>query len=88
MAAVSACPQDLGPTNAFNPTDLYVRVYRDAPLPPLPVMPEPEVEEVPAAAVHADVGRRPARAAILQSTAEATVVRVRPQAAETATEPK
>jgi uncharacterized protein YcgI (DUF1989 family) len=88
VAAVSACPQDLGPTNAFNPTDLYIRVYRDAPLPPLPVMPEPEVPEVP---VQAESERRPARAAILQSTAEATVVRVRPQAAEKAepaTEPK
>ena len=48
VAAVSACPQDLGPTNAFNPTDLYIRVYRDAPLPPLPVMPEPEAPELPA----------------------------------------
>ena len=33
IAAVSACPQDLGPTNAFNPTDLSIRVYRDEPLP-------------------------------------------------------
>jgi uncharacterized protein YcgI (DUF1989 family) len=33
IAAVSACPQDLGPTNAFNPTDLAIRVYRDEPLP-------------------------------------------------------
>jgi uncharacterized protein YcgI (DUF1989 family) len=33
VAAVSACPQDLGPTNAFNPTEIVIRVYRDAPLP-------------------------------------------------------
>jgi uncharacterized protein YcgI (DUF1989 family) len=38
IAAVSACPQDLGPTNAFNPTELVIRVYRDEPLPPAPVM--------------------------------------------------
>ena len=38
IAAVSACPQDLVPTNGSNPTDLAVRVYRDAPLPPLPGM--------------------------------------------------
>jgi uncharacterized protein YcgI (DUF1989 family) len=82
VAAVSACPQDLGPTNAFNPTDLYIRVYRDEPLPPLPVMPEPEVVEL----VPAEPERRLARAAILQSTAEATVVRVRSQAAEASSE--
>jgi uncharacterized protein YcgI (DUF1989 family) len=33
IAAVSACPQDMGATNAGNPTDLTIRVYRDAPLP-------------------------------------------------------
>ncbi len=38
IAAVSACPQDLVPTNGSNPTDLAVRVYRDAPLPPPPGM--------------------------------------------------
>ena len=38
VAGVSACPQDLVPTNGSNPTDLAVRVYRDAPLPPPPVM--------------------------------------------------
>ena len=37
VAAVSACPQDLGPTNAFNPTDIVIRVYRDEPLPGAPV---------------------------------------------------
>jgi hypothetical protein len=87
VAAVSACPQDLGPTNAFNPTDLYIRVYRDEPLPPLPVMPEPEVE-APVAPAQAEPERRLARAAVLQSTAEATVMRVRPQTAEAASEPK
>jgi uncharacterized protein YcgI (DUF1989 family) len=33
VAAVSACPQDLAATNAFNPTDILIRVYRDRPLP-------------------------------------------------------
>jgi len=28
VAAVSACPQDKTPTNAFKPTDILVRVYR------------------------------------------------------------
>ena len=53
IAAVSACPQDLGPTNAFNPTDLTIRVYRDAPLPLPPeiVGRPPVVDESAAAAV-------------------------------------
>ena len=38
IAAVSACPQDLGPTNALHPTDLAIRVYRDEPLPLSPEM--------------------------------------------------
>ncbi|MCC7024348.1 MAG: urea carboxylase-associated family protein [Thermomicrobiales bacterium] len=33
VAAVSACPQDLTPTNAEHPTNLRVRVFRDEPLP-------------------------------------------------------
>ncbi len=33
VAAISACPQDMGATNAGNPTELVIRVYRDAPLP-------------------------------------------------------
>ena len=33
VAAVSACPQDLTATNGFQPTDLRIRIYRDAPLP-------------------------------------------------------
>jgi uncharacterized protein YcgI (DUF1989 family) len=28
MAALSACPQDVNPTNGMNPTDLLIRVYR------------------------------------------------------------
>ncbi len=28
VAAVSACPQDLTPTNAMKPTDIVIRVYR------------------------------------------------------------
>jgi uncharacterized protein YcgI (DUF1989 family) len=39
VAAVSACPQDISATNAGNPTDLQIRVFRDEPLPPPPVMP-------------------------------------------------
>ena len=38
IAAVSACPQDFGATNASNPTDLVIRVYRESPLPAPPVM--------------------------------------------------
>jgi uncharacterized protein YcgI (DUF1989 family) len=77
VAAVSACPQDLVPTNGSNPTDLAVRVYRDEPLPPPPVM-----EEEPAAVEPSTAGApvvavnpmpRPAR---LQGTPEATVYRV------------
>jgi hypothetical protein len=52
IAAVSACPQDLLPTNGSHPTDLAVRVYRDAPLPPPPVMEGGQATaEQPAAAV-------------------------------------
>ncbi len=60
VAAVSACPQDLGPTNAFNPTDLTIRVYRDAPLPLTPEMVgrPPLVEEPAEAAV--DTGEQAA----------------------------
>jgi uncharacterized protein YcgI (DUF1989 family) len=79
VAAVSACPQDIGATNAGNPTDLQIRVYRDEPLPAMPQAAVAETEQaavapVPAAAVPANaVGPRPAR---LRDTAEATVVRV------------
>jgi uncharacterized protein YcgI (DUF1989 family) len=38
VAAISACPQDMGLTNAGAPTDLVVRVYRDAPLPGAPAV--------------------------------------------------
>lgn len=38
VAAVSACPQDHGATNAGNPTELRIRVYRDEPLPVFPEM--------------------------------------------------
>lgn len=60
IAAVSACPQDLGPTNAFNPTELVIRVYRDAPLPEVPVMANGSApEEPPAAVVHGSAGAQP-----------------------------
>jgi hypothetical protein len=79
IAAVSACPQDMGATNAGNPTDLHIRVYRDEPLPELvksadggatdtasPPGSEPDAAKAPAAP-------RPAR---LRDTVEATVERV------------
>lgn len=44
VAAVSACPQDHGATNAGNPTELRLIVYRDAALPNLTGM-ELAVEE-------------------------------------------
>jgi hypothetical protein len=64
IAAVSACPQDLGPTNAFNPTDLSIRVYRDEPLPVSPEMVgvPPIVDEADAAVV--DVVDQPDVAAV------------------------
>jgi hypothetical protein len=77
VAAVSACPQDLVPTNGSNPTDLSVRVYRDEPLPPPPVMEEEPgtVEPSPAAAPVVAINPTP-RPALLQATPEATVYRV------------
>jgi uncharacterized protein YcgI (DUF1989 family) len=78
IAGVSACPQDLVPTNGSNPTDLAVRVYRDAPLPPPPVMeaaPAP-TEDMAAATAPIAATKPTPRPAKLQSTAEATVARV------------
>ncbi len=37
IAAVSACPQDFGPTNAGTPTELVIRVYLEPPTRPTPV---------------------------------------------------
>jgi uncharacterized protein len=48
VAAVSACPQDLGPTNAFHPTDLTIRVYRDEPLPEPPALESADGRQVTA----------------------------------------
>lgn len=85
VAAVSACPQDIGPTNATNPTDLRLRVYRDAPLPDLVVAAEAgdeaepagdatgeATEQQPVGAANSPARGRPAR---LRDSAEATVVR-------------
>lgn len=44
VAAISACPQDHGPTNAGNPTELRLLVYRDAALPNLSGMDADVVE--------------------------------------------
>lgn len=85
VAAVSACPQDKGATNAGQPTDLHIRVMRDEPLPSLPrsengqtadvAQPEPAAGEAVAVAAseRTAASRRPAR---LRDTAEATVIRV------------
>ncbi len=72
IAAVSACPQDHGPTNAGNPTELRLTVYRDAPLPDLGAADEGEAAKA-SAANRLALAPRPAR---LRDTAEATVVRV------------
>lgn len=76
VAAVSACPQDHGPTNAGNPTELRITVYRDEALPDLPGT--GTVDGVAAAdekqpGFRAALAPRPAR---LRDTAEATVIRV------------
>ena len=79
IAAISACPQDIGATNAGQPTDLHIRVYRDEPLPAVPppadgteIVAEAASEQAATVSPSA-VGPRPAR---LRDTAEATVVRV------------
>jgi uncharacterized protein YcgI (DUF1989 family) len=66
VAAVSACPQDLGPTNAFNPTEIVIRVYREAPLPPASQM--DGATEGSQAATEPDAG---ASAEAVESTGEA-----------------
>ena len=78
IAAISACPQDFGPTNASNPTDLAVRVYRDEPLPPPPGSEDEQAsaEQSSAAAAPVVAMNRPARPARLRDTVEATVYRV------------
>ena len=63
VAAVSACPQDHGATNAGNPTDIVIRVYRDEPLPPVPAL-HGESAPSPAADDNGDgTGRADRRAA-------------------------
>jgi len=78
IAAVSACPQDLVPTNGSNPTDLAVRVYRDEPLPSPPEKEDGQAsaERAGAAAAPVVAINRTARPARLRDTAEATVYRV------------
>jgi uncharacterized protein YcgI (DUF1989 family) len=78
VAAVSACPQDFGATNAGKPTDLRIRVFRDEPLPEVAVgtdgvdtIAAEEVSSVPARA-----SAWPIRPARLRDTVEATVIRV------------
>lgn len=76
IAAVSACPQDHGPTNAGNPTELRLTIYRDEALPELPGWVPPVTE--PAVEAKSDVARAPLapRPARLFNTAEASVMRV------------
>lgn len=90
VAAISACPQDIGATNAGNPTDLHIRVYRDEPLPLAPVMAGSEgaavaesdevvpveVADEPKPAVPTGQAAGPTPPARLSDSAEATVVRV------------
>ena len=79
IAAISACPQDFGPTNASNPTDLAVRVYRDEPLPPPAGQEDGQAsaqDSGAAAAPVAAMNRTTARPARLRDTVEATVYRV------------
>lgn len=71
VAAVSACPQDHGPTNAENPTDLRISVYRDAPF--AGMNGNAGAATAPIAAADKPAAPRPAR---LRDTAEATVIRV------------
>lgn len=71
VVAVSACPQDHGPTNAENPTDLRIAVFRDEPLPPLNA-----AEDASAPVTAADKPASAPRPARLRNTAEATVIRV------------
>jgi uncharacterized protein YcgI (DUF1989 family) len=76
VAAVSACPQDLTPTNGSNPTDIAVRVYRDEPLPsPGKEDGQAPAEQAGAAAPVAATNLTP-RPARLRDTVEATVYRV------------
>lgn len=42
VIAISACPQELNPTNGTEPTDILVRLYREAP--PKPAAIEPAVD--------------------------------------------
>jgi uncharacterized protein YcgI (DUF1989 family) len=88
IAAVSACPQDLGPTNAFNPTEILIRVYRGAPAKSEPdsVSSEEAGTSVDGAAGSSEAAAapgpppatvvRPTRPGRLQDTAEATVMKV------------
>lgn len=59
VVSVSACPQDHGPTNAGNPTDLRIRVYRDEPL---------IADVAPADAAASSAEAEPARASAEQDT--------------------
>jgi uncharacterized protein YcgI (DUF1989 family) len=58
VAAVSACPQDLTATNGFKPTDLRIRVYRDAPLPGAKAKAPAAIAAEEATGIKADAGER------------------------------
>lgn len=76
VAAISACPQDIGATNAGNPTDLHVRVLRDEPLPAFPGNENGSATHGTAAVAASERTAASTRPARLHDTAEATVVRV------------
>lgn len=67
IAAVSACPQDFGATNASNPTDLVVRVYREAPLPGAAAAEDGTVPDDVAAEPHAKGAEQADAAAIVKA---------------------
>lgn len=75
IAAVSACPQDMGATNASNPTDLVVRVYRDAPLPRVPVVRAGTLADEDQAAASAEGSEAPEDAS---ATAKAATIEAAP----------
>jgi uncharacterized protein YcgI (DUF1989 family) len=82
VAAVSACPQDLVPTNAEHPTDLRIRVFRDERLPVM-TMREAAAPVIEAEVVVAEVEE----SAPAEAVAEAAAVNTAPEPAPANVEP-
>jgi uncharacterized protein len=88
IAAISACPQDFGLTNAGNPTELMIRVYAEKPElahgaasvaeASVEPAPSPALADAPQPATVAGTSRISPRPARLRDTVEATVIRVEP----------